>query len=175
MSFRRLSLEEIEQRNTERRAAHARALVESTLRPLARGSYAAADTRAVPKTKPYRDPVLLELAKGRGCLLGIPGICTNDRATTVAAHSNSRQHGKGKGRKADDCYSVFACFACHTWLDTGPASRDEKALAFQLGHIDQVQEWRIIATDPAEPMSYRAAARRALEHLNASPILEDAP
>ena len=34
-----------------------------------------------------------------------------------AAHSNFGQHGKGKGIKADDCYTIPLCHSCHASLD----------------------------------------------------------
>ncbi len=34
-----------------------------------------------------------------------------------AAHSNFAEHGKGRGIKADDCYTIPLCHGCHTWLD----------------------------------------------------------
>lgn len=34
-----------------------------------------------------------------------------------AAHSNSSKHGKGRGIKADDAYTVPLCHGCHTLFD----------------------------------------------------------
>ena len=34
-----------------------------------------------------------------------------------AAHSNFGIHGKGKGVKADDCYTIPLCYSCHANLD----------------------------------------------------------
>ena len=34
-----------------------------------------------------------------------------------AAHSNFGQHGKGKGIKADDRYTIPLCYSCHASLD----------------------------------------------------------
>ena len=34
-----------------------------------------------------------------------------------AAHSNFAEHGKGRGIKADDNYTIPLCHNCHTWLD----------------------------------------------------------
>lgn len=78
------------------------------------------------KTEARRNPFLLTMARGQRCLLRVPGVCCGDPATTVAAHSNWSEHGKAGARKADDCYHVWACFACHTWLDQGPAPAEEK-------------------------------------------------
>ncbi len=34
-----------------------------------------------------------------------------------AAHSNSAKHGKGRGIKADDSFTVSLCFKCHAAFD----------------------------------------------------------
>lgn len=34
-----------------------------------------------------------------------------------AAHSNFGEHGKGKGIKADDRYTIPLCHICHRWFD----------------------------------------------------------
>ncbi|WP_202741497.1 DUF968 domain-containing protein [Acinetobacter sp. 'aerobic (ED)'] len=34
-----------------------------------------------------------------------------------AAHSNFGEHGKGKGIKADDKYTIPLCHVCHRWFD----------------------------------------------------------
>lgn len=34
-----------------------------------------------------------------------------------AAHSNFSEHGKGKGIKADDKYTIPLCHTCHQWFD----------------------------------------------------------
>jgi hypothetical protein len=154
----------------ERRAAERERNMEALLVPsrsLHKGSYAAdmGNPVSVPKSEPYRDQALLEMARGRPCLLMIPAVCSHRVDTVVAAHSNLPEHGKAMGRKADDEYTAFACFACHTWLDTSKAAGAQKAMAFQLAHARQVLAWRLIAMDPNEPERFRRAARRALERL----------
>ncbi len=72
-----------------------------------------------PKEPRQRNPTLLNMAKGEPCLLRVPGVCNGDSDTTVAAHSNQSAHGKGKAMKAHDWASVWACSACHMWLDIG--------------------------------------------------------
>jgi hypothetical protein len=146
----------------------------SVLKPLRRGTYGGSTTGPAPKSEAYRDSVLLEMARGRACLLLVPGfpssICNGRTDTTVAAHSNLSIHGKAGARKADDCYSAWACAACHFWLDQGRAPADEKAAAFMGAHSRQVLAWRQIAQDPTEPQRFRAAARRALLRLAATAI-----
>ena len=79
----------------------------------------------------YRNRALLDLARGKPCMLEIPGVCNHDPATTVACHSNQIRHGHGKGIKAHDVFCAHLCADCHFWLDSGPAPRAEKVQAFQ--------------------------------------------
>ncbi|ESH90770.1 hypothetical protein B551_0222630 [Cupriavidus sp. HPC(L)] len=59
------------------------------------------------------------LCHGQQCYLRIPGVCRNDPATVVPAHSNQLRDGKGKGLKANDRMTVPGCFWCHAELDQG--------------------------------------------------------
>lgn len=144
------------------------------LRPVVRrGTYAAPPVaaEAIPKTPRREIPHLLTMARGKPCLFLLAGICNRNPETTVAAHSNWAQHGgKGGARKADDCYSAWACFACHTWLDSGPTDSEKKRMAFMFAHLSQVNHWRRIAADPTSNPRDRAAAQLALDHLNATPV-----
>ncbi|WP_171479278.1 hypothetical protein [Acinetobacter baumannii] len=50
-------------------------------------------------------------------------------APSQAAHSNFAEHGKSRGRKANDCYTVPMCLKCHQWFDgyfemTGEQSKE---------------------------------------------------
>ena len=115
----------------------------------------------------YRDPNLLKLAKGEKCLLQIATDCLGDEgSTTVAAHSNFMEHGKAKGLKAEDCYSVWSCYKCHTIFDQGTTlSKREKENAFGDAMLRQVEEWRKIGVSAALKPWKVEAARNALEHL----------
>lgn len=128
---------------------------------------------AQPKTEQHRNRRLLDLARGQPCLLRVPGVCQGGTDTTVAAHSNQSIHGKAGARKADDQYSAWACVACHGWLDQGRAPRGQKEATFMLGHLRQVEQWRLIAGDEGVSMADRAAARWALQLLNATPIFDN--
>lgn len=136
------------------------------------GSYGPAETKAAPKSEPYRDPVLLEMARGRPCLLRFRHVCCQMPETTVACHSNMSIHGKGWARKADDCYTVWGCMTCHGFLDFGPIDKRDRQRTFMWAHSNQVLEWRQIASDTSEPERFRNAAKRALERLGATPIGE---
>jgi hypothetical protein len=121
--------------------------------------------QAMPKTEAIRMPALLEMARGRPCLLLVPGHNHNPD-TVVAAHSNLSIHGKAGARKADDVYSVWACAGCHSWLDQGKASAEDKARAFLAAHARQVDHWARIAADRAESPKNRKAAQAAIDTLN---------
>jgi hypothetical protein len=115
----------------------------------------------------YRDPNLLKLAKGEKCLLQISDDCMGDEgSTTVAAHSNFMMHGKAKGLKAEDCYSVWSCYKCHSIFDQGGVfTREEKANLFYEALLRQIEEWRKIATTPTLKLWKVEAARNALDYL----------
>lgn len=115
----------------------------------------------------YRDDNLLKLAKGEKCLLQIADDCLGDEgSTTVAAHSNLMAHGKGKGLKAEDCYTVWACHRCHSLFDQGGSfSRKIKEDLFFEALLRQIEEWRKIATNPLLKPWKVEAARNVLEHL----------
>jgi hypothetical protein len=130
----------------------------------------AAAAPSQPKTEPQRSPYLLAMAKGQSCVLRIEDVCNRDPATVVAAHSNLSIHGKGGARKADDQYHVYACSACHRWLDQGPAPAAIKECAFMAAHLWMVDIWRGIVAEPSQPAKDRAAAQWALDRLNASPV-----
>ena len=175
MSFGRRQIEEHRLRRIKQRASNMAVL--ATVQGRA-ATYGGSTTGPAPKPDVYRDPVLLELAKGKPCLLLVPGTCNHRTDTTVACHSNFGQHGKGGCRRADDVWTVWGCSACHIpWLDQGnKASHAQKEAAFMAAHARQVLAWRVIAADPAEPARYRRAAQRALDHLNATPLtLEPSP
>lgn len=114
----------------------------------------------------YRDPDLLKLAKGEPCLLQIHDKCMGDEgSTTVAAHSNWMEHGKGKSIKAEDCYSVWACHRCHSMLDQGKMNAEDAIAAWRIAFEIQVEHWRSIADNPCLYPWKVDAARRVLKYL----------
>jgi hypothetical protein len=117
-----------------------------------------------PKTEAHRNPALLEMARGRPCLILFPFL-SHDPETVVACHSNRSEHGKGRARKADDEYSVWGCSKCHSWLDQGTDTEAEKRAAFLAAHRRQIAHWERIAADPTESARFRKAAHWALNHL----------
>jgi hypothetical protein len=136
-----------------------------------RGTYGPATLTALPKTVARRNPHLLDMARGRTCLLRVPGVCNDDRETTVACHSNLPEHEKGGHRKADDCYSVWGCARCHTWLDSSySATGAQRKAAFMAAHLRQVNVWRVLATLESISDADRRAVLWALDNLNATPV-----
>jgi hypothetical protein len=115
----------------------------------------------------YRDANLLKLAKGEKCLLEVADDCLGDEgSTTVAAHSNLMEHGKGKGLKSQDCFTVWACHRCHSLFDQGGSfTRQEKRDIFYAALLRQIEEWRKIGVNPALQPWKVQAARNALDHL----------
>lgn len=137
-----------------------------------KASFAKADQMAEPVEKPevHRRSALREMAKGRPCLLQMPDVCQGGTETTVAAHSNWSDHGKAGARKADDQYTVWACFACHSMLDQGShLTAAEKRANFDAAHRRQIQEWARVAADPREKPRFRKAADWALNLLMKKP------
>ena len=80
-----------------------------------------------------RSKKILNSARGETCTVNSP-VCNYNPDTTVAAHSNWHEHGKGLGQKAHDIFVAYACSDCHAWLDSGQASRSEKRERWLMGH-----------------------------------------
>ncbi|MCA8037094.1 DUF1364 domain-containing protein [Burkholderia arboris] len=67
---------------------------------------------------------ITESARMESCTLRLPGVCRNDRETTVWAHENVLPGGKALGKKLArvDHRGAYACYVCHMILD-GQARR----------------------------------------------------
>ncbi|WP_428383613.1 nuclease domain-containing protein [Nevskia ramosa] len=90
----------------------------------------------------YENADLRNLAQNRPCHLLAPGVVDHPEGTSVWAHSNLQEHGKGKGIKAHDCFGALACRNCHAWLDESHASAEEKRDAFIAGmHRTMLYLW----------------------------------
>jgi len=89
-----------------------------------------------------------------------------ESSTTMAAHSNLIEQGKGKGLQAEECFTVWSCYKCHSLFDQGGSfSREEKNDLFYEALLRQIEEWRKIATNPALKPWKVEAARQVLDHL----------
>ena len=76
----------------------------------------------------FRSKALLETARGQLCTMRGP-TCNYDPATTVWAHSRRLSHGKGIGKKANDCFGAHLCSACHDLYD-GRTKANEYSRAY---------------------------------------------
>ena len=81
----------------------------------------------------YRNRRLLDIAHEAPCFLQIEGVCQSGLYPSVPAHSNMLRHGRGVGHKSSDAFCVASCPACHSWLDTGGATRSDKQERFMAG------------------------------------------
>lgn len=88
----------------------------------------AAMKNRAPKKRAGHNAAMRNACRGQQCYLMVPGVCLGaaGAATVVPCHSNSHEHGKGMGLKADDIYTVPGCMSCHAWLDQGPAPKQLK-------------------------------------------------
>lgn len=125
---------------------------------------------AAPKDPRYEDRHLLDMARGRDCLLLSP-LCQPDPATTVACHGAGVSAGKGLGYKVGDHLSVWGCHQCNHFTDAyGGADKNEKAAVFAAGHARQVAAWREIAGSAAAPERDRRSAQAALVRIAADAV-----
>lgn len=78
-----------------------------------------------------------QAARGKPCMVRIPGVCNGDPETTVLAHY--RLAGTcGAGMKPDDAQAAWACAACHDVID-GRVRRDHYSSAeIRLMHCEGI-------------------------------------
>lgn len=120
----------------------------------------------IQKDTAQRDANLRRMARKHGCQMrAVAGCRGDDTSTTVLAHPNSLSAGKGMARKAHDHLGVYACFACHAWLDQGPAPAEEKEEALSVAQGRQVALYRDIADSVTSRPADRASALWALSLL----------
>lgn len=141
-----------------------------------RGTYATPPpAAAVPKQPRAENRHLLDMARGKPCLIRSP-ICVGGTETTVACHGGGVANGKGLGYKLDDWRTAWGCYGCNHYTDAyGGATRAQKTAAFDMGFLRQVLEWRAIVADPTQRPKDRLAAQWALDHINATPVALDSP
>lgn len=116
---------------------------------------------ACPKTKNYRDPHLLRMARGRDPVATLPNVY-DDPSTTVAAHANWEMMGKGKGLKAHDFFIIYVGYWFHQWLDTSSAPKKEKIAVFWCAYKIQLEVWAQIASDHYTPQKDKQSAGNAI-------------
>jgi hypothetical protein len=74
-------------------------------------------------------------AKGRGCMVRLPGICNFNSETVVLAHIRL-QGVSGMGMKSPDLIGAWACSACHDELDGRTRKSGLSRDALRLAHYD---------------------------------------
>ncbi len=118
-----------------------------------------------PKSPRGANRALLDLARGKPCLLLSP-LCCGDPETVVACHGAGVANGKGMGYKTGDEYSAWGCVWCNHYTDQySGATKEEKAAVFAAGHERQIEAWRQIASSPTSKQRDRDAAAWALARL----------
>jgi hypothetical protein len=98
--------------------------------------------RKARKKRSWHDAKMRNACRSQICFLRVPLLCPrrDPEETIVPAHSNESEHGKGGARKADDKYTLPACFWCHEWLDNGDAPRMLKFATWRRGY----REWSLV-------------------------------
>ncbi|MFT0547471.1 nuclease domain-containing protein [Allopusillimonas ginsengisoli] len=119
--------------------------------------------RTSPKKRTGHNKAMLAACKDQPCYLRIPGVCIGGTETVVPCHANWPEYGKGMGLKAKDIYTVPGCFACHAWLDQGPASKVEKKNAWEASY----QVWNSVREIKLAPKQNPATAVTVPGHVPA--------
>lgn len=78
---------------------------------------------------------LREQARGRPCMIRLPGVCTHNPEETVLAHF--RMAGiSGMGVKPDDLIGAWACHECHSHVDRRNTALERDYV--RLAHLEGV-------------------------------------
>jgi hypothetical protein len=83
----------------------------------------------IPKFKYIRSLALMRLYRLIPCQR-----CGADDGTISGAHSNQSIHGKGRAIKASDQFVASLCAACHSVIDFGPGTREDKKREWDKAH-----------------------------------------
>ena len=153
-------------RRTPRPEAAAEPQPKTLSRATRTASYSGSTTGPKKKEPHSMNPHLRNLARGEICTgLRYGGYCHCDPATTVWAHTNTQADQKGLGYKGHDHAGMFLGLDCHSWLDTGAGTAEEKA-AFTAAAQERTRDrLREIAASPAVKPWRREAAAWAIEQL----------
>jgi len=77
--------------------------------------------------------------------------CGANNGTTVGAHSNWAEHGKGRSIKASDIYCASLCAVCHRDLDQGHFwTNEQKRALWQEAHLKTMQSLIALSWEPGE-------------------------
>lgn len=66
--------------------------------------------------------------------------CRCGKSPVQVAHSNFYEHGKGRGIKAGDEYTIPLCHTCHSWLDGYWELNRKQAKKWFAEHLAMVNE-----------------------------------
>jgi hypothetical protein len=69
-----------------------------------------------PKNVTYRNKRIRESARGKECLMKLPGCCGGTEST-IWSHYRGGAGGKGMSLKADDLCGAYACTHCDAIYD----------------------------------------------------------
>jgi hypothetical protein len=85
----------------------------------------------------YRNKKLLSEANGRACVL------CGSFGTTVAAHSNALEHGRGFSYKTPDFMTAYVCQHHHDLIDgrAGKLTKEEKREMWMSAWVKTVAIW----------------------------------
>ena len=97
------------------------------------------------KNPSVRMPKLRAAARGAECMMNVPRVCNHDNTTTVLAHSNAANSGRGTGYKGNDWLAVSMCANCHSWYDQRstdfPVVKFRRQELFDEAWVRQVRWW----------------------------------
>lgn len=98
------------------------------------------------KTKVFRCKQILRMAKGMPCT-----HCGINNNTTVAAHQNGLQSGRGAGLKGNDFLVAYLCDKCHFDYDNsrGAFGTSQRVRLFYEAMANTMKIWipRLIEND----------------------------
>lgn len=69
------------------------------------------------------------------------------QSPSQAAHSNSSKHGKGRGIKASDLYTVPLCYVCHAAFDKFELGTRQESEALFDGWLEKTERMLSLKDD----------------------------
>jgi hypothetical protein len=93
------------------------------------------------KTTPAR-----KAARGKECMIRIPGVCNGNPETTVLAHYRMAGYC-GAGLKPDDSMGAWACSCCHDAIDLRVRDTTHSRVELHLMHAEGVMRTQMAIKD----------------------------
>lgn len=78
----------------------------------------------------------MDSARGEKCTINSPE-CNFNTETTVCAHSDYKEDGKGLSIKSHDIYVAYSCSSCHSWLQ----GKEKKEIRRDFFHMGMKRTW----------------------------------